>query len=115
MFINKGMGKEDVVHIYNGILLKHKKEQNKYISSNMDESRDVILSEVRQRKKNIIWYGLCVESKNKKKIVQMNLFTKQKLSHRCRKQTYGYQGERGGINWGIMTDIYTLWYIKDSK
>ena len=48
------MGKEDVVHIYNGILLKHKKEQNKYISSNMDESRDVILSEVRQRKKNII-------------------------------------------------------------
>ena len=25
----------------------------------------VILSEVRQRKKNIIWYGLCVESKKK--------------------------------------------------
>ena len=22
----------------------------------------------------------------------MNLFTKQKQSHRCRKQTYGYQG-----------------------
>ena len=40
MFINKGMGKEDVVHIYNGILLKHKKEQNKYIYSNMDESID---------------------------------------------------------------------------
>lgn len=57
-----------------------------------------------------------MESKNKqKKMVQMNLFTKQKLSHRCRKQTYGYQGERGGINWGIMTDIYTLRYIKDSK
>ena len=25
----------------------------------------------------------------------MNLFTKQKSSHRCRKQTYGYKGERG--------------------
>ena len=26
----------------------------------------------------------------------MNSFTKQKQSHRCRKQTYGYQGGRGG-------------------
>ena len=43
----------------------------------------------------------------------MNLFTKQKQSHGCRKQTYGYQGTRwGGINWEIGTDIYTLLYIK---
>ena len=28
----------------------------------------------------------------KKKKVQMNLLTKQKLSYRCRKQTYIYQG-----------------------
>ena len=53
----------------------------------------VILSEVRQRKTNIICYRLHVESK---KLVQMNLFTKQKESHRCRKQTYGYQGGSGG-------------------
>ena len=33
---------------------------------------------------------------NLKKTVQMNLFTKQKWTHRCRKQTYGYQGERRG-------------------
>ena len=26
----------------------------------------------------------------------MNLFTKQKQSHRWRKQPYGYQGEKGG-------------------
>ena len=26
----------------------------------------------------------------------MNLFTKQKQSHKCRKQTYGYQGRKGG-------------------
>ena len=39
-------------------------------------------------------------------LVQMNLFTKQKLSHRCRKQIYGYQGGtgRGGINWEVGTD-----------
>ena len=43
----------------------------------------------------------------------MNLFTKQKQSHRCRKEIYGYQGVRGGgINWEIGIDIYTLLYIK---
>ena len=43
----------------------------------------------------------------------MNLFTRQKQGHRCRKQTYGYQGGRGGgINWEIGIDIYTLLYIK---
>ena len=39
MFINRGMDK-DVVNIYNGILLSHKKEQNNAICSNMDGPRD---------------------------------------------------------------------------
>ena len=45
----------------------------------------------------------------------MNLFTKQKQSHRCRKQTYGYQWGKGwgGINWEIGIDIQTLLYIKE--
>ena len=30
------------------------------------------------------------------KMVQMSLSTKQKLSHRFRKQTYGYQGVKRG-------------------
>ena len=34
------MDKEDVVPIYNGILLSHKKEQNNAICSNMDATRD---------------------------------------------------------------------------
>ena len=43
----------------------------------------------------------------------MNLFTKQKQSHRCRKQTYGYQEGKGRrINWEIGIDIYTLLFIK---
>ena len=48
-------------------------------------------------------------------MVQINLFTKQKWSHRCRKQTYGYQGGKGGgrgITWEIGIDIYTRLYIK---
>ena len=29
-------------------------------------------------------------------MIQMNLFTKQKQTHRYRKQIYGYQREKGG-------------------
>ena len=51
----------------------------------------VLLSEVKERKINIISQHLYMKSK--KKMVQMNLFTKQ--NHRCRKQTYDYQGAKG--------------------
>ena len=37
--INRGMDKEDVVHIHNGILLGHKKEQNWVICRDVDEPR----------------------------------------------------------------------------
>ena len=40
MFTDKGMDKEDVVHIYSGILLSHKKEWNDVICSNMNATRD---------------------------------------------------------------------------
>ena len=44
----------------------------------------------------------------------MNLSTKQKKSHRHRKQTYGYQRGKvwGGINQEFGINIYTLLYIK---
>ena len=40
MSINGRIGKEDVVHIYSGLLLKHKIEWNNAIYSNMDGPRD---------------------------------------------------------------------------
>ena len=40
MSINRGIDKEDVVHIYNGILLSHKKEWNNAIHSNVDGPRN---------------------------------------------------------------------------
>ena len=52
----------------------------------------VILSELNQKKTNIIQHCLHVKSKE---IVQMNLFTKQKLNHRCKQETRGYLEERG--------------------
>ena len=42
------MDKEDVVHIYNGILLSHKKERNR----DVDGPRDCHMSEVSQKEKN---------------------------------------------------------------
>ena len=39
MSIDRGMDKEAMVHIYNGILLSHKKEWNNAICSNMDEAQ----------------------------------------------------------------------------
>ena len=40
MSIDRGMDKEDVVNIYTGILLSHKKAWNNAIWSNMDGPRD---------------------------------------------------------------------------
>ena len=31
-------------------------------------------------------------------MIQMNLFTKQKQTHRHRKQTYGHQRGKGGVD-----------------
>ena len=44
-------------------------------------------------------------------MVQMNLFTKQIQSHRCREKNMVAKGE-GGINWEIGIDMYTLLYLK---
>ena len=40
MSIDRGVDKEDVVYIHNGIVLSHKKERNNGICSNMDGPRN---------------------------------------------------------------------------
>ena len=40
MFLSRGMDKEAVVHICNGILLSHEKEQNGAICRDMDGPRN---------------------------------------------------------------------------
>ena len=100
------MNKEDVVHIYNEILLSHKK--NKI----MPPATPWISQRERQISYDITYMW------NLKKMIQANLFIKQKLTHKCRKQTYGYKGERWGeINeeFGISICICMLLYIKQTK
>ena len=60
------MDKEDVVHIYNVILLNHKKERNNVIYSNMNGSREYHTKWSKSERDKY----LCVESKK-------YLFTKQ--------------------------------------
>ena len=43
---------EDVVHIYNGVLLSHEKERNDGIGSNMDVTRDEDTSGLSQTEKD---------------------------------------------------------------
>ena len=63
----------------------------------------IILSEVSQAEKDkyhmiSLIYGIL----KKKKKIQLNLFTKQKQTHRHRKQTYGYQrGKEGRDKLGV--------------
>ena len=91
-----------------------KKEQNNAICSNMNRPRDCHTKWSKSDREGQISYDITYMW-NLKKMVQMKLLTKQKQSHRCRKQPYGYQegkGGWGGINWETGIDIYTLLYIK---
>ena len=98
MSVNTWIDKEDVVYTYNGVLLSHKKEWSNAICSNMNGPTDRYTKWSKsEREKQISYDTTYVESK---KMVQMNLFTKQKQIHRLQKQTYGYQKGKvgGGIN-----------------
>ena len=69
----------------------------------------VTLSEVSQRKAHTPLYHLHVESK---KMIQMNLFTKQEWTRRHRKKTYGNPRGKGGEGriWSLRL-IDTHYYI----
>ena len=52
MSINRGMDKEDVVHIYNGILLSYKRNESELFVVRWMDLESVIQTEVSQKEKN---------------------------------------------------------------
>ena len=52
MSINRGMDKEDVVHVYNGILHSHKKNEMEVLVVRWVDVESVIQSEVSQKERN---------------------------------------------------------------
>ena len=77
---DRGIEKEDVVHIHSGILLSHKKDWNNAICSDFVDEHRKYLCVISQMKSNIT-HHLYVKPK---KWTQINLFTKHKQNHRLR-------------------------------
>ena len=66
--INRPVDKKEVVHIYNGILLIHKKELNLTICETWTDKEGIVLSEInRTEKENARGFHLHVESKDQNK------------------------------------------------
>ena len=97
MSTDRGKDKEDEVHIHNGILLSHQKNEIKPFAATWMDLEMIILSKVSQTKKDK--YPMISLKRNLiLKMIQMN-FTKQKETHRFQKRTCGYQ--RGNMGEGI--------------
>ena len=65
MSIDRGMDKEDAEHIYNGLLLSHKKNEITSFTATWMDLEIIILSEISQKKTSIVSFYLYVESKKK--------------------------------------------------
>ena len=88
------MGKEGVFHIHSGILFSHKKNEIKPFAAKWMQLEIIILSKVSQTEKDK--YSVISLNTWNLKRNDTNELTKQKQSHICRKQIYGYQKGKGG-------------------
>ena len=109
--MDRWMDKENVIHLYSGILLTHKKEWNNAICRNMMQVEIITLREVRKRKTNTIWYHLYVESKiwHKRTYLQ----DRNRLTDIKNRLVFA-KGEEvgGGMEWEVRGSIGKLLYIE---
>ena len=75
--------------MYNGILLSQRKGCDNAIHSNMDEPRGYCVKWSMLLRERQVSYDITY-MQDLKKIMQMNLLTKLKQTHRHRKQSDGY-------------------------
>ena len=108
MSIDRRMGKEDVVHIYNRILLSHQKEWNKAICSNMNGPRACYIEWSKLDRKAEISYHIPYMWYLKRN--DTDELTYKTESDRLRKWIHGCQGE--GIVKHFGKVMCTLLYLK---
>ena len=104
--------KEDVVHIYNGILLSHKKEWNNTICSNMDGPRDYHTKWSKSDRERQILYDITYMWNLKKWHKWTYLQNRNRLTDFENKPVLPNGKVGGGINYEFGINIYTLLYIK---
>ena len=113
MSINGGMDKEDEVHIYNGILLSHKKEQNNAICSNMNWPRDGHIEWSKSDRERQISYDITymwnLKIRYKWTYLQnTNRITDVENKLMATKGERGVRNELGDWDWHIHTTIYKI-------
>ena len=110
MSVDTRMDKEDVVYIYNRLdyYWAIKKNEIGSFEATWMDLENAILSEVTSQQRDTSYDIPYI--RNLKEIMQMNLFTKQKETHRLRKWTSGCQGEGTVRDFGKVK--YTLLYLK---
>ena len=65
--------KNQIIRIYNGILLSHKKEWNSAVYNHVDGPRDIMLSEISDRERQMLYDITYVESKKHSKLLLLIL------------------------------------------
>jgi len=113
MSFNRWMDKEDVVHIYNGILLVIIKNEILPFATTWRDLEIIILSEISLTKKDKyhMW--------NLKKMIQMNLFIKQRLTDLetslITKEESEGKDRLGVWDWYLHTAIFNIKWLFTQK
>ena len=97
------MDKEEVGHVYKGILFSHKKNEIMPLAATQMDLDIIILSEVRQTKTNIVWYCVYVDSIKTKKGRERDT---KKLTYKTNQKTWKTniwlpKGKSKGDNLGV--------------
>ena len=95
MSIKRGMDKEDVVHIYNGILLSHKKEWNCVICRGVDGLRDCHIEWIKsEREKQILYINTSMW--NLEKWYRWSYWQYRNRDTDVENKRMGHEGQKGG-------------------
>ena len=101
-----------MVHIYNGILLSHKKEQNCATGRDVDGPRDCHTEWSKSEIEKQISYNIAYMW-NLEKLYRWTYLQSRNTDTDVENKRMDTKGERGGgMNWEIGIDIYTLLCIK---